>query len=503
MDATGFTTTLEAAQDPLIIGLDVGSTASRGGLYDAAARPIDERRFKIPHVFTTAADGTSIIDPDQIVDELAAILDALAGSDVAGRVAGVGLDTFSSSLVGVDASGRALTPAFTYADSRCAPQLATLRAELDEAEIQQRNGTRLHTSYLAPRLLWLRETDPATFDAVTTWMSLGEYVHQRLLGTSAAGTSVAAWTGLLNRHTGAWDDILLGHIGLDPAAFNDLADPDQPLFDTGNRIAQRWPALTGVPFFAPLSDGIASNVGTGADARTIVVAAATSGAMRVLVDGVPEVIPPGLWCYKIDRNRSLLGGALNDVGRAVTWLQSVLLLPDAEGIDAALAAEPVPDTPVVLPYFTGERSTGWNGRARAVLSSVSVASTPATIFRGTMEGVVQVYARVADQLRLVAPDAGEFLVSGRVTQDWPSLQQVMADVLGAPVTPLTIKRATLRGTALLALESLAPNVPRAHPDRGSSFVPMPHRTAYYAAQGAEFDRLYTAVLGGQPTAQQS
>jgi gluconokinase len=48
----------------------------------------------------------------------------------------------------------------------------------------------------------LRDTEPDTFRAVRHWMSLGEYVYLRLRGVTAAGTSTAAWTGMLDRRTG-------------------------------------------------------------------------------------------------------------------------------------------------------------------------------------------------------------------------------------------------------------------------------------------------------------
>ncbi|MFK9321551.1 hypothetical protein ACJEKN_25030, partial [Escherichia coli] len=89
-----------------------------------------------PHEFTTASDGTSVMDPDQVVGEITEILDRVCDRpELAGRVGGVGLDSFASSLVGVDADGGAVTECFTYADSRCAPQLARLREELDEREV--------------------------------------------------------------------------------------------------------------------------------------------------------------------------------------------------------------------------------------------------------------------------------------------------------------------------------------------------------------------------------
>lgn len=511
---------LRDAVDPLVLALDVGSTASRGGIYDAAGRPVKGLRHKVPHAFTTAADGTSEIDPDAVVAELAEIVTAVATPSLTGRIGGVALDTFASSLVGVDADGDALTPCYTYADSRCAPQLAALRDELDEAAVQQRTGTRLHTSYLAPRLRWVRETAPDTFTRAARWLSLGEYAYLRLLGTTAAGTSTASWTGLLDRRTGAWDPELLAAAGITAGQLSEVRDPDQPLMPR-NGVAKRWPALADAVWFAPVTDGFASNIGAGAtDATTIAVAAATSGAMRIVVRGELPEVPSGLWCYRVDAERSLLGGALNDVGRMIAWLDRTLRLDDGASADAAdgaprvepsapapvsgagaapdmsavLLAPPDPATPTVLPYLTGERATGWAGNARAMFADVSVATTPEQLYRGAVEGIALSYARVADELRRAAGDARRIVASGRVTADVPSALQVLADAVGAEVEHVTMKRTTLHGTALLALETLAPDVERAPVETGATYEPASGRAPYYRERRARFEQLYDAVI---------
>src|SRR3954464_2228668 len=227
MAGSGHRVALDEALDPLVLALDVGSTASRGDVYDAAGRPVEGGRRKIPHEFRTSGDGASELDPDQVADELGQVITRLAAASLEGRIAGVALDTFASSLVGVGTDGRAVTPCYTYADSRCAPQVTALRAELDEAQVQQRTGCRLHSSYLPARLRWLRETDPGRFTAERRWMSLGEYAYLRLLGTTAAGTATAAWTGLLDRRTGRWDPELLGAAGIEADQLSEVRDPDR------------------------------------------------------------------------------------------------------------------------------------------------------------------------------------------------------------------------------------------------------------------------------------
>jgi gluconokinase len=121
------------------------------------------------------------------------------------------------------------------------------------------------------------------------------------------------------------------------------------------------------------------------------------------------------------------------------------------------------------------------------------------LFRGAMEGVAITYARIADQLQRVAGQPQRILASGRVTQDLPTWLQMLSDVLGSPVIHVTIKRATLRGTALIALEVLAPGVARAPSATGETRQPVGGRAAYYSARMQEYQALYDAAIAPSGT----
>lgn len=488
-----FTTQRDDAVAPFILALDVGSTGSRGGVYDARGLPVKGARLKVPHAFTSAGDGTSTIDADQVVAELRECIDHCTGA-FDEPIAGVALDTFASSLVGVDADDNAVTPVFTYADSRCAPQVTYLRSILDEDETQQRTGARQHPGYLPARFLWLKENHADAFGRARRWMSLGEYAWLKLLGTTAAGTSVAAWTGMLNRHECTWDTTLCEVVGVDVEQFSPIAHPSQPLTPR-SAVSATWPTLADAVWFAPLSDGHTQQMGAGAtDSSQLVISAATSGAMRVIVTGTVDDLPRGLWCYRIDEDRSILGGALNDVGRAISWLTDTLVLPEAAILQDLLLGDPLPGVPTVLPWFTGERSTGWIGEARAVFSGVSASTTPLELYRGTVEGVALSYQRVLKELLRVTGTDPHIIGTGRVSLELPGLMQVIADATGAPVTPITIKRSTLHGTALQALDILAPDVDRAPVTRGDTLDPRQEHAQYYHQQAERFQVLYDKVI---------
>jgi gluconokinase len=216
--------------------------------------------------------------------------------------------------------------------------------------------------------------------------------------------------------------------------------------------------------------------------------------MRVLVRSMPDQLPPGLWCYRVAADRWLVGGALNDVGRMVSWLDGTLRLPDDLDRQALLEADPEPTTPLVLPYLSGERSTGWASSARALVAGVSAGTTPGQLFRGGMEGVALSYARLAAELGGATGGFRAVRASGRVTIDLPGWLQVLADVLGVPVVPVISHRVTLRGTALLAARALAPDTATAEVQLGEEYQPVPGRRQSYATRALWYDRLYPSAV---------
>lgn len=483
------------AVGPFVLGLDVGSGGSRAALYDATGREVGGRHHKVPHAFTTAPDGTSTIDADQIVDELrqamAAVLD---GFDE--PVAAIGVDTFASSLVAVDASGDPLTPCITYADTRSRTQGAAVRDELgDDAcrVLHDRTGARVHSSYLAPRLRWLRESHPAVASATARYMALGEFVAHRLLGRAVLGTASAAWSGMLDRRTGEYAPELLEAAEVDASVLGAPTDPaDGPLL-TGTPLARELPQLANARWVPVVGDGLAANIGIGATGDGVWgISTATSGAIRVLVEGEVGTLRTGLWAYRVDARRTLVGSAMSDCGRVLDHVRTMFRLPEAIFGSPALAelltAAPEEATPLIVPFLSGERGTKWRDGARAIYAGVSASTTPEQILRGALEGIALSYLRIADQLREVSGAPRRIILSGGMTGFIPDWLQILADALDAPIDHVDVSRSTMRGSALLALEGVegarvaeAPVVRRVGPVAG--------RAAHYRERLARFEAL--------------
>ena len=178
----------------------------------------------------------------------------------------------------------------------------------------------------------------------------------------------------------------------------------------------------------------------------------TSAAMRVAYLGEPpERIPDGLWCYRVDRKRVIVGGALSDGGNLYALIKKRFKL--SGNVDRLVAERDAADGLVVIPFFHGERSTGYDEDARGAIIGMTADHDGIDVLRAAMEGVAFRLADIFERLSTVA-DIHEIVASGGALRDSPVWTQIIADVLGRDLTLNDASESSSRGAVLLALESL-------------------------------------------------
>jgi len=489
------------AEPPLILSLDLGSSSVRALLFDAAGRTVAGMQARRAHTLQTDSAGAAVADADALIRLTFECIDetlALAGPLVEG-IAGVAGDTFVGNMVGVDADGQAVTPLFTYADTRAAEDAELLKQELDEEAFHQRTGVRFHPSYGTAQLHWLRRTRSQEFQRVARWISLGEHLEAQLFSAGGTSHSVASWSGLLDRQRLDWDAQLLAVLKLEPENLPCLASFAAPRQGLRSGFAQRWPALSAVPWFPLIGDGAAANLGSGCvSPQRVALTMGTSTALRAVTREPVAHLPAGLWCYRVDERRSLPGGALTEGGNVYAWLQASLKLADADQFEAALASgDPDGHGLTVLPFLAGERAPGWAGHARATIHGITLATQPEDIVRASLEAVAYRIALVYADLRSLLPDEPQIIVSGGALASSPAWMQIVADTLGRPLTHSAAPEASARGAALLALEALGalPAIEQAPDFLGETVQPDPARCDVYQRAISRQQALYRKLVG--------
>jgi gluconokinase len=227
----------------------------------------------------------------------------------------------------------------------------------------------------------------------------------------------------------------------------------------------------------------------------------TTSAVRAVVAGDLPRIPAGLWCYRVDREHSLPGGAMTEGGNVFAWMCDTLQLPPLEDLEPSLAsAAPDMHGLTMLPFLAGERSPGWAGHARAAIDGLSLATTPLSILQAGMESVAYRVGMVFDLLQPLLPEDFEVVVSGGALLSSPAWRQIVADVLNRPVTVSEVREASARGAALLTLRALGvlDDVGQAPPFVGASVEPDAGRHARYAEAMERQQLLYEKLIAAVP-----
>src|SRR5438309_5812380 len=311
---------------PMVIAVDVATSPARASAYAVDGRAISALYHQVPYEPRVTADGGVEHDPGVLLAAVATCLDAVCARGGRAAVRAVGVTTFWHGLCGFDAAGQAVTPVFTWADSRSARDAGLLRDALDEAGLHARTGCHLHSSYWPAKLRWFARERPAEARRITRWGSFGEHLELTLFGEAATSVSMASATGLFDVAAGTWDAEAPAAAGVETRPLLRAVEPAQGRPGLPREGAARWPAVHAVPWFPAVGDGAAGNVGSDCtEPDRIALNVGTSAALRVATDGTRPP-PRGLWRYGVDRGRLLLGGAASGGGNGYARCREVLRL---------------------------------------------------------------------------------------------------------------------------------------------------------------------------------
>jgi gluconokinase len=466
----------------MVIALDVGTSSARATLYDADGRPVPGRFHQAAYEPAVTPDGGVEHDAARLVDAVAGCLDAVVGARRRDEVQAVGVATFWHGLLGFDARGQPATPVYMWADTRSTAEAQLLLGALDADAFRARTGCPLHSCYWPAKLRWLERARPAETRRVARWGSIGEHLAQTLLGEAATSVSMASGTGLLDQAASGWDPEALAAAGLDARQLFPLRDRTEPRRGLRRPWATRWPALAAADWFPAVGDGAASSVGSDcADPTRVALNVGTSAALRVVTEQAAAP-PRGLWRYRLDRRRAIVGGATSEGGNVWAWCRRVLRLPGDDEVEAALAALPAAGHELtVLPHWAGERAPGWRGDRRGVIAGLRLDTTALEIARAALEAVALRLALVYDLLAPCAAAGHAVVASGGALGRSRVWTQMIADALGHDVSLSPEGEATSRGAALLTLDALGarPAGGAARLPLGETFAPDPARHARY------------------------
>ena len=265
----------------MVIGIDLGTSGVKVVLLNAAGEVVASQTEKLtvsrPQPLWSEQDANSWW---QATDSA---LQALRQQHDLSQVRAIGLTGQMHGATLLDAQHQPLRPAILWNDGRSLAQCQQLEESVPQA--RQITGNLMMPGFTAPKLLWVREHEPAVFSRIAKVLLPKDYLRWRLTGDFASDMSDAAGTLWLDVANRCWSDALLEACGLTQAQMPTLFEGNQITGYLQPALAQRW-GMESVPVVAGGGDNAAGAIGTGMiNAGQSMLSLGTSGVYFVVSDG--------------------------------------------------------------------------------------------------------------------------------------------------------------------------------------------------------------------------
>jgi xylulokinase len=443
------------------LGIDIGTTAVEAAAIGPDGSLIKSSEVMIETIRPRA--GWSEQDPDAWVEAahfcIAKIAEGLPGR--LSKVLAIGFSGQMHGLIALGADNRPLRNAILWNDDRASAEAEYLnRAAPDLGAIL---GVPATPSFLAPKWMWLAKHEPEI--AASTHKILFAKGYVRMMFTGDISTDVVDASGgwLLDQTTRSWSDRALDLCDLSADLLPKLCESATVVGTVSPSASARFSLPQGVPVVAGAGDAAAGCVGLrmvrpgqdfinlGTSAQIFITSDRHEQSPAEMIHSFSHALQ-GRWF----RMAALLNGA-----SALGWLARIL-----SETPAKLASEAArvwsAETPLFLPYLSGERTPHNDPHARGVFFGLASASERADLAAATLDGVALALRDAFEALARSGSVSSVMGATGGGTRDkfWLSLiassLNLPIEVYGGAASGAAVGAALLARAVSFPLDDLPP-----------------------------------------------
>lgn len=448
-----------------LIGIDVGTGGSRAVLIDTAGKIVASATVEHKS-FVSIQTGWAEQDPrDWWRASAAAIRSAITKAGIsAGDIKAVGLSGQMHGAVLLDAADEVLRPAIIWCDQRSGEQCRRLTESVGASRLIELTCNPALTGFTLPKLLWVRDYEPETYQRVRSVLLPKDYVRFRLTGDKATDVADASGTLLLDVSARRWSAEMLAATEISPDILPRVFESQEITGSISAEAAEETGLLAGTAVIAGAGDQAAGAVGLGIVRPGMISATIGTSGVVFAATNTPALDPKGrvhTFCHAIPGRWHVMG-VTQGAGLSLRWFRDQFGVtstgsgesaPKGDPYDSltaeAAAVPPGADGLLWTPYLMGERTPHLDPDARAALVGLTASHTRAHVVRAILEGVAFSLKDSFEILKELNVPCETIRLGGGGARSalW---RQIQADVYGHEVETAVAEEGAAYGVALLA-----------------------------------------------------
>lgn len=446
------------------IGLDIGTSSVKAVGFSTALEVIATTSKAYPTI--APKPGWQEQNPEQVVRAAVSVLKKLVSTLGKPPIA-VGLSAAMHSLICMDEKGDLLTNSILWSDIRASDTATALKGTSLGDTIYRQTGTPIHPMSPLPKIVWLRQYEPAIFEKTSKFLGIKEYLVFRLFGVCLTDQSMASATGLFNAELLDWNKPSLDFAGISTEQLPQHVSPCFVLNKLKPKLARQIGIPDGLPWIIGATDGCLANLGAGARSEgEAVLSIGTSGALRATTNRPVHDPKARIFNYLLlpptttEPPIYVTGGASNNGAVIYEWFcrQFFGLSPGAKAMGRHLQAmRQVPMGCEGLrfnPHLLGERAPLWDASATGSFQGIQSHHTLAHFHRAVLEGILLNLKAIGDVLEEVNGPFHTLYANGGFTK-MPFWVEMASEIFGKKVVTSNHEGGPALGAAILCKQALS------------------------------------------------